>query len=156
MAGVLAVILIVAADQLMKHWATANIALGESVNFIPGILGLTRTHNSGMAFGLLQNMTWLFLACMAVFLTVMVYLLITRKIKPPLQRWAIIAVIGGALGNAIDRAAAGYVVDMFEFKFVNFAIFNVADMFIVLGGVIFCVHYLLTDMKKKEKPDGEG
>jgi signal peptidase II len=59
--------------------------------------------------------------------------------------------LGGAVGNAIDRAVSGYVVDMFEFAFVNFAIFNIADIFITCGGIMFCLYIILLEYKEKHK-----
>ena len=63
-------------------------------------------------------------------------------------------VLAGAAGNLIDRCLYGYVVDMFEVQFMRFAIFNVADIFVVVGGILFCVYYLfLHDKLKEEKHD---
>jgi len=157
MAGVLTVVLIIVADQLVKYFVAANLALGEARSFIPGILGITRTHNYGISFGLFDNISQLLPAILAVALTVAIaYLLKTGKIRPRIQRWAAIFVIGGALGNAIDRVFRGYVIDMFEFKFVNFAIFNVADVCLVLGGIVFCVHYILFDFKNSKNKEAQN
>ncbi len=58
--------------------------------------------------------------------------------------------LGGALGNAIDRAVSGSVVDMFEFTFVRFAIFNIADTFITCGGILFCLYIILLEYREKQ------
>jgi signal peptidase II len=59
--------------------------------------------------------------------------------------------LGGAVGNAIDRAASGRVVDMFEFEFINFAVFNIADIFITFGGALFCLYVVLIEYKERHK-----
>jgi signal peptidase II len=82
------------------------------------------------------------------------YALVRRWPKTPLGTWSLCVVTGGALGNFIDRAVNGYVVDMFEFDFIDFAIFNVADVFITVGGILFCL-YLLFVHEKKEQKEGE-
>ena len=76
-----------------------------------------------------------------VFLGAALWALYAKKITHPFGAWSMVLVVGGAIGNLIDRVLYGYVVDMFEVLFMNFAIFNVADIFVVVGGIAFCVYY---------------
>jgi hypothetical protein len=68
---------------------------------------------------------------------------------------ALAAILGGAVGNFIDRLALGEVIDMFEFEFVNFAIFNIADVFITLGGIVFIVTFFIKSQPSEEEPEAE-
>ena len=102
---------------------------------IPGVIALRSTRNTGMALGLFQGGVWVILA-VSIFLIIAAWFLL-RDMR--LSGWAPVGVsliAGGALGNMIDRAAYGYVMDMFEVLFMDFYIFNVADVGVVAGAVI--------------------
>ena len=129
-------------DQLVKRWVEENIPLFEVQKLLPGIVQLTHVENRGSAFGMLQNARWFFVGITIVAFGFLVWVLASKRIHGALGQWAVAFVISGALGNFIDRVRQGYVVDMFEFEFVSFAIFNVADIFITVGGVLACVYVL--------------
>ncbi len=125
---------IVAADQITKYLTVANIGLYEDVPFLPGILGLTYTQNTGAAFSSFSGMQWLFVLIFVIF-TGLILWEYFKKPQPftAFERWCIAAVYGGGLGNVIDRVRLGYVVDMLKTEFMSFPIFNVADCFITCG-----------------------
>ena len=149
-----AIILLVILDQAVKYLVKTNIPLGGSVPFLPGILGLTHIHNEGAAFSMLTGARWFFVVLTVVFLMFGLWVLWKKKLRHPLGIWSWVLVLAGAAGNLIDRCLYGYVVDMFEVQFMRFAIFNVADIFVVVGGILFCVYYLfLHDKLKEEKHD---
>lgn len=149
-----AIILLVILDQAVKYLVKINIPLGGSVPFLPGILGLTHIHNEGAAFSMLTGARWFFVVLTVVFLVFGLWVLWKKKLRHPLGIWSWVLVLAGAAGNLIDRCLYGYVVDMFEVQFMRFAIFNVADIFVVVGGILFCVYYLfLHDKLKEEKHD---
>ena len=149
-----AIILLVILDQAVKYLVKTNIPLGGSVPFLPGILGLTHIHNEGAAFSMLTGARWFFVVLTVVFLVFGLWVLWKKKLRHPLGIWSWVLVLAGAAGNLIDRCLYGYVVDMFEVQFMRFAIFNVADIFVVVGGLLFCVYYLfLHDKLKEEKHD---
>ena len=149
-----AIILLVILDQAVKYLVKINIPLGGSVPFLPGILGLTHIHNEGAAFSMLTGARWFFVVLTVVFLVFGLWVLWKKKLRHPLGIWPWVLVLAGAAGNLIDRCLYGYVVDMFEVQFMRFAIFNVADIFVVVGGILFCVYYLfLHDKLKEEKHD---
>jgi signal peptidase II len=146
----LAAVGIVAADQLFKAWCAANLIPGIPVDLIPGLVHMVYVENSGAAFSLLEGMRVPLLVLTVAALGVIAVVLARRWPRHPLGVWGLVLVAGGAAGNFIDRAAQGYVVDMFEFQFIRFAIFNVADIFITIGGVLFCVYLLFLHEKKAE------
>ena len=132
---------IVAADQLTKLWVVANIPLHTSMDAIPGLFHLTYTQNTGAAFSSFQGMLWLFILIFAVF-TVGIVWEFSKKRMPfkTFDRWCIVAIYAGGLGNMIDRLRLGYVVDMIETEFISFPVFNVADCFITCGCIALLVH----------------
>lgn len=149
-----AIILLVILDQAVKYLVKTDIPLGGSVPLLPGILGLTHIHNEGAAFSMLTGARWFFVVLTVVFLGFGLWVLWKKKLRHPLGIWSWVLVLAGAAGNLIDRCLYGYVVDMFEVQFMRFAIFNVADIFVVVGGILFCVYYLfLHDKLKEEKHD---
>ena len=149
-----AIILLVILDQAVKYLVKTNIPLGGSVPLLPGILGLTHIHNEGAAFSMLTGARWFFVVLTVVFLGFGLWVLWKKKLRHPLGIWSWVLVLAGAAGNLIERCLYGYVVDMFEVQFMRFAIFNVADIFVVVGGILFCVYYLfLHDKLKEEKHD---
>lgn len=137
----LVVVLLTALDQLVKYLVKANIPLGTQEEFIPHVLGLTHIHNTGAAFSMLSGARWFFVVLTVVFVIFALWVLYAKKITHPMGRWTLVLIIAGAVGNLIDRALYGYVVDMFEVLFMHFAIFNVADIFVVVGGILFCIYY---------------
>ncbi len=144
----LAIAAMVAADQVVKWWAAARLMDKAVTPLIPGVVHLIYVENRGAAFGILQNMRVFFLILTAAALIFIVVAQLRRWPRHPLGVWSLTLIMGGALGNFIDRAAQGYVVDMFEFEFVRFAIFNVADMFVSIGGVLFCIYLLFMHEQK--------
>ena len=132
---------IVAADQLTKLWVVANIPLHTSMDAIPGLFHLTYTQNTGAAFSSFQGMLWLFILIFAVF-TVGIVWEFSKKRMPfkTFDRWCIVAIYAGGLGNMIDRLRLGYVVDMIAVDFIDFPVFNVADCFITCGCIALLVH----------------
>lgn len=135
------IVLLVALDQLVKYLVRTNIPLGGQVDFLPHVLGLTHIHNTGAAFSMLSGARWFFVVLTTAFVVFALWAPYAKKITHPLGRWTLVLIVAGALGNLIDRALFGYVVDMFEVLFMHFAVFNVADIFVVVGGILFCVYY---------------
>lgn len=137
-------ILILIADQGLKYWVTVNIALDTGhVTLIPGVLELTNIHNNGAAFSMLEHAPhWIFIIFTLVFAAIAVFCLRRNVVRGKVGRWSVVLVLAGAVGNCIDRILSGYVVDMFNFLFVRFAVFNLADVFIVVAGITLCLHVI--------------
>lgn len=147
--------LIVAADQLFKWWIVAVLPLGGVSPLIPGVISLTHVRNTGAAFSLLEQHTWLLTAISAVFALLIAVLLAIRYFRHPVAVWSVAAVLGGAIGNLIDRVRYSYVVDMFMTEFMDFAVFNIADIFITCGGLLFC-GWLIWDYYREWKKAREA
>ena len=142
-------------DQALKYWTVTHLALGESAPLIPGALQLTRLHNYGAAWSSLSGKTVVLLAVTGVLMIAVAWLLIKRIVRHPLGVTAGLFILGGGLGNMIDRVRLGYVVDMLETTFMDFPVFNVADCFITCGcialfaSLAFCNKAIWKDEKKK-------
>ena len=128
--------LLIVLDQLVKWTIVSNIKLGEVKGFIPSIMSLTYLQNTGAAFSILENQQWLFTIITLVVIGGAIWYLI-KNIKGSF--WLISGltlIIAGGLGNFIDRLRQGFVVDMFQVDFINFAVFNVADTYLTFGVLI--------------------
>ena len=145
---------IVVADQVTKYLTVASIPLYQDVAVLPGVLNLTYVQNTGAAFSSFEGQQWLF----AVIFLVFTGLIFWEYYKKPMgflpfERWCIAAVYGGGLGNMIDRVRMGYVVDMIETSFMEFPVFNVADIFITCGCILMMAHLIFCNKEfwKDEK-----
>lgn len=150
--------IILIGDQWLKYWVTVNITLstGEAA-LIPGVVKLVNIHNNGAAFGLLGDAAyarWLFLGVAALFVIVIIVVLAKHMFKSRFANWCAVLALAGAVGNCIDRALYGYVVDMFKVEFMDFAVFNVADIFLVLACFAFII-YLIVDIFKGGRSDDD-
>ena len=132
----LTIVLLIVLDQLVKWAVVSNIKLGEVKGFVPSIMSLTYLQNTGAAFSILENQQWLFTIITLLVIGGAIWYLI-KNIKGSF--WLISGltlIIAGGLGNYIDRLRQGFVVDMFQVDFINFAVFNVADTYLTFGVLI--------------------
>ncbi len=143
---------LVVVDQVVKSLVRANIPLHTAVDFLPG-LDLTYVQNTGAAFSLLSSHTWV-LTLLSGVVSVGLAVALAKKILPHWTGMLSLALLlGGAIGNFIDRLLLGFVTDMFATTFVNFAVFNVADIGVVVGGVLLCLHMICSYGKEKKKEE---
>ena len=140
----------VALDQGVKFLVRAAIPLHTSQTFLPGLFDLTYIRNTGAAFSILRSQTWLLTVLSGIAVVVLLVLLLRRAIPSKLGMLSLSLLLAGAAGNFIDRLAFGYVTDMFQTTFMNFPVFNVADIGVVIGG-FFLVLAVLT-AKEEGKP----
>lgn len=136
------IVALIALDQWVKFEIVKNIQLGEVKPFIPKILSLTYLRNTGAAFSILENQQWLFAVITLVVIGAAIWYL-SKHIKGSV--WLLSAlslIIAGGIGNFIDRMRQGFVVDMFQLDFINFAIFNVADSYLTIGVLVLIVMML--------------
>ncbi|RNB91307.1 signal peptidase II [Brevibacillus fluminis] len=129
----LAVILL---DQLTKYAIVKNMVQGESIPLIDNVFQLTSHRNMGAAFGILQNQRILFIIITLAVVTGIIVTLFRIGRTQPRISLGLSLVLGGAIGNFIDRALNGQVVDFLDFVLIHFPIFNVADAAITIGVVI--------------------
>ena len=138
------IVALVGLDQFVKYWVSANIALGTSHGFIPGLMNLTNLHNDGSAWSILEGQQWFFYLITLAAVVVLAYLM--RQWRT--NRWKMIAlslIMAGALGNFINRVHQHYVVDMFELLPINFPVFNVADSCLTVGVIALIIIILKED-----------
>lgn len=150
------ILLIAGLDQLSKFWVVHNMTLGQSIPALKGVFELHYVRNSGMAWSLFDGggARWFF-----VVMTLLVFVLVIFAVKKhwlqgKFQLLSVAAVMGGALGNFIDRLLTGEVVDMIRVTFIDFPVFNVADCFVTCGAILLMAGILFEDVfrKKKEEP----
>lgn len=154
------VIFALSADQLTKKWALESLSPGTSSGFIPGLLNLTLTHNTGAAFSLGSEHGWL----MGLLATVLALLIVAwiisrlRSESPPstVELVGMGLLLGGACGNLTDRLLLGQVTDFLEFAFVDFPIFNVADALIDIGIGLILIASFSAPPKKEEETESES
>ena len=137
-------------DQITKWLTVIYLDLGESFPLIDGVFHFTYVQNRGAAFGMLQDKRWVFLIISSITIVFMaVYLWKSRK-DSKLLCIALSMIIGGGIGNMIDRCILGYVIDFLDFTLIDFAVFNVADSFVCIGVGLFILELIL-EMKKELK-----
>lgn len=146
------IILIVAFDQITKFLATKFLAPSSIKPFIKGFIQFRYALNDGMAFSLFSGARWIFVALTAVVCGGVLWWMFTNRCKSLWLYWSLGVIVAGGVGNLIDRAVIGSVVDFIEPVFVNFAVFNIADCAVTVGAVSL-VAYLVSDLFKKEKTD---
>lgn len=150
---------LVVIDQLIKHWATAALLPAGNMDVLPGIVELRYCLNDGMAFSMLAGKQTLLIGMTSVMLVVVAAMLVTRKMSV-WERISWTLILGGGVGNLIDRVLNGVVVDYINVQFMHFAIFNFADICVCVGVGLLMLVVLLDSFKKeetaKQKADDDG
>lgn len=143
--------LLVVIDQLIKQWATAVLQPLGALTILPGIVELRYFLNDGMAFSMLAGKQTLLIGMTSLMLLCVFLLLLLRKMGP-WERISWTLILGGGVGNLIDRVVSGVVVDYVNFLFVDFAVFNFADICITTG-VVMLMLWVLYDSYKKDREE---
>lgn len=146
----LAAALLIGLDQAVKFWARTVLQPVGVMPMIPHVLQLRYLLNTGAAFSMLAGKQWFLTVFTGVVLAVMGGYLVLGGPKKRLETAAWLLVLAGGVGNLIDRAARGAVVDLFEPVFINFAVFNVADIFICTGFGLLLLYYLLEEFAARK------
>lgn len=154
LAAIIAVFAIIA-DQITKYIVVQNIELYETVPFINGFMSFYHTRNTGAAFSMLSEHRWVFMVFSFLSMGLIVYLLVKEYRRHMLLNIALSMVLGGGIGNMIDRVRLGYVVDFFHTDFMNFAVFNVADCFITVGAVLLGIYVIFLEAKVEKRIQAE-
>ena len=149
-------ILVIILDQLVKYFVDKNINWTKPViELIPGVISLVRVQNDGAAFSFLSGGSariW-FIALTAIFAILVVIALATNFVSGRFGRWCLVFITAGGLSNMIDRIRFGYVIDMFRIDMFDFAVFNVADVFITVFSIAFILYILFGGEKEKDEGD---
>lgn len=134
------ILILTICDQLLKSWVASSIVLGGSKQLIPGIIELTNLRNSGAAWSIFEGQQTFFTIITIIAIIVIGYFIWQYR-KNISMLIGLSLIMAGTIGNFIDRLSQGYVVDMFETTFINFPIFNIADMCLTIGVIwlIICI-----------------
>jgi signal peptidase II len=148
---ILIVVAIVILDRVTKYYAITFLKDIGSIEIVKGIFSLTYVENRGAAFGILQNQRWFFIILTIIISIGIVYYIFTQSNVDSLLRISLSMILGGAIGNLIDRIKFGYVVDMLHFTLIDFPVFNIADCFVVTGTLLLAIYTLfIADKPMKE------
>ncbi len=148
--SLLAAFLLVAADQFTKLWAYNGLRLNGTQPIIQDVLHLTYYENTGAAFSILTGKTTLLAAVTGIIIIAAIYCMVTRRIEGKLLNSCVALIIAGGVGNLIDRVFRGYVIDFIDFRLINFPVFNVADICVVIGTVLMMIYFLFIEGKSSE------
>ncbi len=154
---IISVVFIVLLDQISKNLVVKNMELHDEIGVIKGFFNLYYVRNKGAGLGILSNSRWIFMSLTSIIIIVCIFLLVFDFFKHWLADLSIIFILGGGIGNMIDRIFLGEVVDFFQFqiKFFDF-IFNVADVFVSFGTILFVIYFIfIHDKQKVETVDDE-
>lgn len=145
MIWIIVIISSVIIDQLTKYLVSHSFELGECREIIGGILNFRYVRNEGAAWGMFSDSRWVFILITSVALIVMPIILYKYRKLHFMFGFSLSLVIGGAIGNMIDRIFAGSVVDFIEAAFINFPVFNFADCCVTVGAIIMFVYLIFID-----------
>ena len=151
----LAAALLVVLDQVTKLLTRAYLAGQGTVVVIPHVVGLTYVENTGMAFSAFSRYTAVLAALSFVVSVLLVIAIKKRWLPAPFCQWMLTLILAGAVGNLIDRVFLGYVTDMIQTLFMNFAVFNVADCCVVVGTILLAVYLLFFEKGDKSSEKKE-
>ena len=150
MLSIIAIVVLVSLDQFVKYLTVTHLML-KPIVLIENIFELTYVENKGAAWSILENQIWFFILMTVIILALIAYAFYKKMIYTKLGQISLVLICAGAIGNLIDRITHGYVIDMFSFKLINFPVFNVADICIVCGGILFVYYMMFQHDKYAEK-----
>lgn len=154
--SVLGILGCVVLDQLTKYFAQLYLQPVGTMPFIPGIMELRFVLNDGAAFSSFAGARLFLILFTGIAIAALAVYLFWKKPPKRLERTALALLIGGGLGNLIDRVRTGVVVDFFATTFVDFAVFNVADCFVCVGAAMLILYVFLEERKKSGEPERKG
>ena len=154
---IIAVVVLILLDQGTKFWALARLKPIHNMTLVEGFMDLTFVENRGVAFGMFSGQRWFILLLTGIIAVGLIWFYMTMPKKKeyfPL-RVSLVLVLSGAIGNIIDRLFRGYVVDFFEFTFFEWPVFNVADIYVVVGVILLALMVMFVvkdeDLELKKK-----
>lgn len=145
------VIVMILLDQGFKYLATQNLADIVPVDIIPGFIGLNYVHNYGAGFSILSGKVDFLIIITAVTLMAIAFGIAAKKFDNNIDEFGFVLILAGGIGNLIDRVVNGYVVDYLEFLFIEFPVFNFADILICTGVGLFILNTIVTEFFSKKK-----
>ena len=146
--------LLVVLDQVVKFLVRTTMVLGDSMVLIPDVLGITFVQNTGAAFSSFPNATMVLAGISLLVSLLLILAILLRWVRHPFGRFTLMLLLAGAVGNLIDRAVMGYVTVLVQVLFVKFAVFNLADVFVVTGAILL-VLYVIFGWDRCERVHGK-
>lgn len=145
------IVTMVALDRWSKMWAQDVLTKVDTLPLLQNVFHLTYVENRGAAFSILHGKVGFLILFTGIVLMFLFAMLISsiKKRESKILIMALTMVIGGAIGNMYDRIVLGYVVDYFDFRLINFAVFNVADVFVVCGSILLGIYLIFFEGKEK-------
>lgn len=158
-AMILVSLLLVGVDQLTKWLAVTFVKPEGSIPVLKfgdtEWINFTYCENTGMSFSLLEGQRFILIAVPIILIALVEWYIFSGRAKDKKMIFALACLAGGGLGNLIDRVFLGYVVDFIDFRIINFAIFNFADICAVLGGIAFAIMIILEENKEEKLKKAE-
>lgn len=143
-------LLLAAADQVIKYFVINYLQPVGSVSVIGDIFKLTYVENDGVAFGMFSDMRWIFVALTSILIIAVIVIMFVKRFKSKFFYASAALIIGGGIGNLIDRIFYGYVIDYISLSFFP-PVCNFADYCITAGTIMLVIYILFfPEMNKKE------
>lgn len=142
-------------DQIVKYLISSNMDAGQTISVIDNIFHITYVQNQGAAFSMWEEQWIVLIGLPAIILIVgLVFIYIQRNAWSKCMLTSVAFICGGGIGNFIDRIYQGYVVDMFDCRFIplfDFPVFNIADIFICIGCGLLLLDVIFFEGKREKK-----
>ena len=156
MLAVLSILGMIALDQAVKWWAVRVLMPVGDIPLLDGIFHLTYVENRGPAFGLLLGQRTLFMILTPLVLAAILFTLWKGILQTRTGKWSLYLLFGGAVGNFLDRIFRGYVVDLFYVKWIDFPVFNVADIFVCVGAALLFIYIQFQHKTERTEEQDDG
>ena len=122
----------------------------EEIPVIKGVLYFTYVENRGAAFGILQNHRWIFITVTILAMIAIIVYIAWKEPKNKMLLLSLALILGGGIGNLIDRISLSYVIDFIDVRLIHFPVFNIADICVVCGCILLCIYIVFFDGKKEK------
>lgn len=152
---IITILLAVIVDQLSKIIVAAELPEIGTLPLIEDIFHFTYVENRGAAFGMLADHRWIFMVLSVLGIAAMAVFLVVMKPKSHWVQFALSLVIGGGIGNMIDRVRLGYVIDFIDCRFIDFYVFNIADSCVCVGCAVLLIAAIVDEVKNARKAKEE-
>ena len=150
------IIALIGADALSKYIAIKFLSGQGMVEIVPGLLGLRYVTNTGAAFSFLSGGTFFLIIFTGIGLLFIGWYVFIKKAVRGFEKFSLILIFSGGIGNLIDRVFRGFVVDYFDFLFMKFAVFNLADVYVCTGVAMYVARVIYSEYIKKGDSVGKN
>lgn len=154
--SIVVIILSIAIDLITKAVVAGNMAVGQTIPIIKDVLHITYVKNVGAAFSMLEGKMTLFYIITPIALIIFIWYLIKNRKHSMFQNILLSLIIGGTIGNFIDRIIFQYVRDFIDVRLINFAVFNFADICLTIGVILFVIYLIIEIVKETKNKNNEG